>query len=108
VPTWRPVITATDLKTAGIAIPLAKLQPRQGRYARMGYAVLIFFVYISLAIAGQKALARGAIPSWFGLWWAHAAVIVLAALILLVPSWRARIRYRRNNARQGAAAAVPA
>src|SRR6185503_6655361 len=99
---WRIFFPLMALVLAGIAIPLAKLQPRQGRYARMGYAVLIFFVYISLAIAGQKALARGAIPSWFGLWWAHAAVILLA------PSWRARIRYRRNNARQGAAAAVPA
>jgi lipopolysaccharide export system permease protein len=105
---WRIFFPLMALVLAGIAIPLAKLQPRQGRYARMGYAVLIFFVYISLAIAGQKALARGAIPSWFGLWWAHAAVIVLAALILLVPSWRARLRYRRNNARPGAAAAVPA
>jgi lipopolysaccharide export LptBFGC system permease protein LptF len=70
--------------------------------------VLIFFVYISLAIAGQKALARGAIPSWFGLWWTHAAVIVLAALIVLAPRWRARARYRRNNARRGPAVVVPA
>jgi hypothetical protein len=69
--------------------------------------VLIFFVYISLAIAGQKALARGAIPSWFGLWWAHAAVILLATLILLVPRWRARWSYRRNSARRGLAG-VPA
>jgi len=69
--------------------------------------VLIFFVYISLAIAGQKALARGAIPSWFGLWWAHAAVILLAALILLMPRWRARLRYRRAM-RRALPAAVPA
>ena len=38
---------------AGIAVPLARLRPRQGRYARIGYAILIFFVYISLAIAGK-------------------------------------------------------
>ena len=105
---WRIFFPLMAVVLGAIAIPLARLQPRQGRYARMGYAVLIFFVYISLAIAGQKALARGAIPSWFGLWWAHAAVILLAALILLVPRWSARARYRRNTARSGAAAAVPA
>jgi lipopolysaccharide export system permease protein len=105
---WRIFFPLMALVLGGIAIPLAKLQPRQGRYARMGYAVLIFFVYISLAIAGQKALARGAIPSWFGLWWTHAAVIVLAALIVLAPRWRARARYRRNNARRGPAVVVPA
>jgi lipopolysaccharide export system permease protein len=103
---WRIFFPLMALVLAGIAIPLAKLAPRQGRYARVGYAVLIFFVYISLAIAGQKALARGAIPSWFGLWWAHAAVILLAAGILLVPRWRARASYRRNSAAR--AAAVPA
>jgi lipopolysaccharide export system permease protein len=104
---WRIFFPLMALVLAGIGIPLAKLQPRQGRYARMGYAVLIFFVYISLAIAGQKALARGAIPSWFGLWWAHAAVILLAALILLMPRWRARLRYRRAM-RRAMPAAVPA
>jgi lipopolysaccharide export system permease protein len=104
---WRIFFPLMALVLAGIGIPLAKLQPRQGRYARMGYAVLIFFVYISLAIAGQKALARGAIPSWFGLWWAHAAVILLAALILLMPRWRARLRHRRAM-RRALPAAVPA
>ena len=60
-------------------IPLARLRPRQGRYARVGYAVLIFFVYINLAIAGRQWLARGVIPQWLGLWWVHAAVVLLAA-----------------------------
>ena len=102
---WRIFFPLMALVLGGIAIPLAKLQPRQGRYARMGYAVLIFFVYISLAIAGQKALARGAIPGWFGLWWVHAAVVARAAAILLVPRWRARLRYRRSLVTP---AAVPA
>ena len=94
---WRIFFPLMALVLAGIAIPLAKLQPRQGRYARMGYAVLIFFVYINLAIGGQQALARGAIPMWFGLWWVHAAVILLASGILLIPQWLARARYRRNQ-----------
>ena len=42
---------------ASSRVPLARLRPRQGRYARVGFAILIFFIYIELAIAG-KALAR--------------------------------------------------
>jgi lipopolysaccharide export system permease protein len=80
---------------ACIAMPLARLRPRQGRYARVGYAVLIFFVYISLAIAGRQWLARGVVPQSLGLWWMHAVVILLAAAILLLPRWQARARYRR-------------
>jgi lipopolysaccharide export system permease protein len=105
---WRIFFPLMTVVLAGIGIPLARLRPRQGRYARVGYAVLIFFFYISLAIAGQKALARGAIPTWFGLWWVHAAVVLLAAAILLVPRWRARARYRRSLAGKRSPAAVPA
>jgi len=94
---WRIAFPIMAAVLACIAIPLSRLRPRQGRYARIGYAVLIFFVYINLAIGGQQALARGAIPMWFGLWWVHAAVILLAAGILLIPQWLARARYRRNQ-----------
>jgi lipopolysaccharide export system permease protein len=86
-----------------IAMPLARLRPRQGRYARVGFAVLIFFVYIQLTIAGRTWIARGVTPEWLGLWWVHVAVGLLAAAILLVPRWAARLRYRRNVSR-----AVPA
>jgi lipopolysaccharide export system permease protein len=89
-----------------IAVPLARLRPRQGRYARIGYAVLIFFVYINLTIAGKMWLARGTTPAWLGLWWVHAVVIAIAAAILLGPRWLARARYRRNMAL--AAQTVPA
>jgi lipopolysaccharide export system permease protein len=100
---WRITFPIMAVVLAGIAIPLARLRPRQGRYARVGYAVLIFFVYISLAIAGRQWLARGVVPQWLGLWWMHGVVILLAAAILLLPRWRARLRYRRQ-----APAAVPA
>jgi lipopolysaccharide export system permease protein len=90
-----------------IGVPLARLRPRQGRYARVGYAVLIFFVYIQLSIAGQMWFARGIVPEWMGLWWVHLVVGALAAAILLSPPWLARQRYRRNEARR-LAHAVPA
>jgi len=61
---WRIFFPLMALVLAGIAIPLAKLQPRQGRYARMGYAVLIFFVYINPAIAVSTRGARqGLVPT---------------------------------------------
>ena len=69
-----------------IAVPLARLRPRQGRYARVGYAILIFFVYIELAIAGKMWIVRGVTPEWLGLWWVHGAVVLFAATLLLVPA----------------------
>ena len=93
---WRLALPLMGVVMAVIAVPLARLRPRQGRYARVGFAILIFFIYIELAIAGKVWLERGVVPEWLGLWWVHAAVALFGAALLLVPRWVARARYRRN------------
>jgi lipopolysaccharide export system permease protein len=93
---FRLAFPSMALVLAIIAVPLARLRPRQGRYARIGYAVLIFFVYINLTIAGKMWIARGTTPGWLGLWWVHVLIGILAAAILLAPRGLARLRYRRN------------
>lgn len=101
---WRIALPTMAVIMALIAVPLSRLAPRQGRYARVGYAVLIFFVYINLMIAGKTWIEKGVTPGWLGLWWVHAVVAGLAVAILWAPRWLAQARYRRNMARP----AVPA
>ncbi len=103
---WRLALPIMAVVMGLIAVPLARLRPRQGRYARVGFAILIFFVYIELVIAGKVWLVRGVTPEWLGLWWVHAAVALFAGLLLLVPRWLARLRYRRNSARAAPAMAT--
>jgi lipopolysaccharide export system permease protein len=96
---FRLAFPVMAIVLALLAVPLSRLRPRQGRYARLGFAVLIFFVYIQLTIAGRTWLARGVTPEWLGLWWVHVTAALLSAAILLIPRWLARARYRRNTAR---------
>jgi lipopolysaccharide export system permease protein len=96
---FRLAFPVMAIVLALLAVPLSRLRPRQGRYARIGFAVLIFFVYIQLTIAGRTWLARGVTPEWLGLWWVHVTAALLATAILLFPRWLARVRYRRNMAR---------
>jgi lipopolysaccharide export system permease protein len=96
---WRISLPVMAVVMALIAVPLARLRPRQGRYARVGFAVLIFFVYINLMIAGRTWIEKGVTPEWIGLWWVHLVVAALAAVILYTPRWTAQVRYRRNMAR---------
>jgi lipopolysaccharide export system permease protein len=77
-----------------LAVPLSRLRPRQGRYARVWLAVLIYFVYSNLVSAGQIWVARGAVPELLGLWWVHAAVVLLTLGVVLGPNRIARLRYR--------------
>ncbi len=77
-----------------LAVPLSRLRPREGRYARLLQAILIYFVYSTFLSAGKVWLARGKIPDYLGLWWVHGAVIVLAYLFIYGPAIITRLRYR--------------
>ncbi|MEO8016771.1 MAG: LPS export ABC transporter permease LptF [Pseudomonadota bacterium] len=105
---WRLAFPIMGVVMALIAVPLARLRPRQGRYARVGFAILIFFVYIELAIAGKFWIQRGVAPPWLGLWWVHAAVALFGAALITAPRWLAGLRYRRNMSAQRAAAGASA
>jgi lipopolysaccharide export system permease protein len=77
-----------------LAVPLARLKPRQGRYARVWLAVVIFFLYVNLISVGKVWIARGTIAEFLGLWWTHAAVVLLALMVIVGPGLRNRLRYR--------------
>jgi lipopolysaccharide export system permease protein len=77
-----------------LAVPLARLKPRQGRYARVWLAVVIFFLYVNLISVGKVWIARGTIPEFLGLWWTHAVVVLLALMVIVGPGLGNRLRYR--------------
>jgi lipopolysaccharide export system permease protein len=54
-----------------IAVPLSRLRPRQGRYARVGFAIVVYFVYSNLLSAATIWVEKGNIPPALGLWWVH-------------------------------------
>ena len=103
---WRLAVPIMGVIMALIGVPLARLRPRQGRYARVAFAILVFYLYIQLAIAGRFWLERGVTPGWLGLWWVHAGVGLFGVVLIYAPRWRARHRYRRNM--RGALVPAPA
>ncbi|HTT42351.1 MAG TPA: LPS export ABC transporter permease LptF [Steroidobacteraceae bacterium] len=95
---WRIATPLMCLVLALIAVPLARLRPRQGRYARVWVALLIFLLYSQLISVGKVMIARGRAPPLLGLWWTHAIVVAFALLVLFTPTLRTRLRYRRQVA----------
>lgn len=81
---WRVSMPLTALVLAFLAVPLAKSSPRQGRYAGLGAAVLIYVCYANLLGAAKVWLERGRMPTWIGMWWVHALVLLGAAVLLAV------------------------
>ena len=95
---WRLAMPLMCVVLALIAVPLARLKPRQGRYARVWLAVLIYLLYSNLISVGKVWLARGTAPQWLGLWWTHVAVVLLALLVIAGPGIVGRVRYRMRGA----------
>jgi lipopolysaccharide export system permease protein len=54
-----------------IAVPLSRLQPRQGRYARVGAAIVAYFLYSNLLSVAKVWLAKGDLSPLVGVWWVH-------------------------------------
>ena len=91
---WRIAMPLMCLVLALVAVPLARLRPRQGRYARVWVALLIFLLYSQLISVGKVLIARGRVPQLLGLWWTHAVVVLLALFIILGPRFAQQLRYR--------------
>ena len=87
---WRIGWVMAVLVLGVMAVPLARLRPRQGRHARVPWAVLMFAVYAALLSSGRSMLERGDLPLAAGLWWVHAASIALGAAIISGPGLLAR------------------
>jgi lipopolysaccharide export system permease protein len=95
---WRLAMPLMCVVLALVAVPLARLKPRQGRYARVWLAVLIYLLYSNLISVGKVWIARGTVPQWLGLWWTHVAVVLLALLVITGPGIAGRVRYRMRHA----------
>jgi lipopolysaccharide export system permease protein len=81
---WRTAVPVMAFVLMVLAVPLAKLSPRQGRFARVGYAVLAYFAYSNLVAAVRVWIDKGSPAGALGLWWVHLLPLTIAAWLL----WR--------------------
>ena len=91
---WRLSMPLVCIVLTVVAVPLARLKPRQGRYARVWLALLVYLVYYNLISLGQAWIAHGAIPAALGLWWTHVVVVLLTLAVVFGPQAAQRLRYR--------------
>jgi lipopolysaccharide export system permease protein len=61
---------------------LSKLRPRQGRYARLSFAIVVYVVYSSLLSASKIWLEKSDLPPAIGVWWVHAAALTLGLYLV--------------------------
>jgi lipopolysaccharide export system permease protein len=84
---WRIATPMILLILGLIALPLAYIAPRQGRFGKVGYALLIYIVYLNLMAVTRAQLEAGTIPIAVNFWWVHAVFLVFACVLLYRRNW---------------------
>lgn len=79
---WRIAIPLALPFLVLIAVPLSKVNPRQGRFGKLFPAILMYLGYFLLLMAARRALEDGKIPTGLGLWWVHGIILFIGTVLL--------------------------
>lgn len=86
---WRLSLVLMVFPLTLIAVPLSRVSPRSGKFAKLFPAICIFFIYANFMFVARDWLSDGKIPQWLGIWWLHG----LAALLGLGLIYRNRVKF---------------
>jgi lipopolysaccharide export system permease protein len=93
---WRMSTPLSALLLALLAIPLSRSRPRQGRYARMLGAIVIYTVYFNLLDVSRTWVESGSSP---GIWWVP-GLLGLLVFVLFVPWLKFARKVPRRRVKQ--------
>ena len=79
---WRLSLPLLVFIVTLMAVPLSRVNPRQGRFLKLLPALLLYMAYLSILIAARGALEKGKIPPALGLWWVHAIFLAIGLGLL--------------------------
>jgi len=84
---WRISVPIAAILLTLLAFPLSVMSPRQGRFAGLAIAIVIYLIYSNLLILAETWVAKGNLPTVPGIFVVH---ILMLALILIL-GWRRRL-----------------
>ena len=97
---WRiSLIVCVPLLTL-IVIPLSAVNPRQGRFAKMGPALLIYMVYFLALSASKSAIEDGTLPTFIGMWPVNIGLLIAGIItnyLDSVPVRRLKDKFRQKR-----------
>lgn len=95
---WRLSIPLSVPILALLAIPLARVRPRQGRFANFLPAIVVYIAYYNLFTMAKRWVGSSQLSSSVGVWWVHLAFILLAlGLGAKEFGWWTEMRISKND-----------
>ncbi|KLV11249.1 MULTISPECIES: LPS export ABC transporter permease LptF [Photobacterium] len=97
---WRMSLVICIPLLTMVVVPLSSVNPRQGRFAKLVPAVLIYLAYFLAISAAKSAVEDGGLPSYIGLWSINAAMLLVAIVLNswdTLPVRQLREKFRRRG-----------
>jgi lipopolysaccharide export system permease protein len=85
---WRFSIPLMVIVLTLVAVPLSRVNPRAGKYARLLPAILLFIAYANLMFLTRDAVASGKMPLWLAIISLHGSMVLIGIGLM----WRNRMK----------------
>ncbi len=80
---WRISMPLSVLVFGMLGALLARTSPREGKYAKLFVAFLIYLIYNNMLGVARAWLDRGLVEPIVGMWWVHIAALLLVAVLFM-------------------------
>jgi len=77
---WRLVTPLGVLVLGLIGLKMSKTGPREGRFAKIFLALVLYIIYNQFLVIGRDSIAEGAWPTVFGLWFIPMLFLLIALI----------------------------
>jgi lipopolysaccharide export system permease protein len=93
---WRTALPLSVLLLPMLAVLLSKTSPRQGRFAKLLVAIVIFIIYNNALSVSKSWIETSQIPAMLGMWWVHLGLLLYIIFLYSRHSgWLQRKKYQR-------------
>jgi len=93
---WRLSMPIAVFLLTFIAVLLSRTNPRQGRFANLFLALLVFIGYMYLLMLSRSWIKSEQISPYLGMWWVHGLGVVFL-LLLMVRQFGVKWLFLRNR-----------
>jgi len=79
---WRFSVSLMVLTLTLVGVPLSRVNPRSGKYAKLLPAMVVYIVYANALFTARNWFVTGKTPLWLGMWWPHLVVVFIGLMLI--------------------------
>ena len=84
---WRLSRPVATVLLGLLGVPMSRAAPRQGKYAKILLAIVIYALYYNLSALAMTWVDKGKVGAFPGLWWVDTLLLGLVLLLLRTQTW---------------------